>query len=516
MIIYSAMSTYQLLECIVHRMLIHPAEESILLLYPFILEKVPSYKKLEGPVFKQVSIIDSVSIKSEEQVLADVDAILKKTLPCPIDTCTEIYIAGVHAMLGVYLLHHHIPFHMFEDGNGALSRPEVLAEINQKACSQAHWEICEKYQVFYPIRYTSKQVKSKICNMNAQREGFSDPLAVHFDLVENFKRLNLDSKELILDLFNCPKNVPVASDSTLLLTQHFSNLKQLSFEDHALIYQILYDYFFSEKNLIIKPHPDDIMFYDYLLPGVQIIREKFPSELLPFIFDQFPHTLSTVSSTGVYLIQDCFEEKLFFDAAFEKYFKSLIRYDYACQIFIKLGFHTIYSIDTLSCILHNLQSTTYAANLCISDELCGCYLVDDIGDQESRENLVGRLLQADEDDVFIFLNSNSEYRFYEFAHKDAIFKHIVPIVIQKEILREDYRYAEVEEEVIYFYSKSERYKKMVENMNLEKDLNATGIKTMITSLTKDQLRIKILEGQLAATEERLLHYINAEKERMGQ
>lgn len=514
MVIYSAMSTYQLLECIVHRVLAHSDEESVLLLYPFILEKIPNYKMLEGPVFTQVSIIESVNVKSEDQVLADVDAILKKTLHCPIDTCTEIYIGGIHGMLSVYLLHHHIPFHMFEDGNGALSRPDVLAEINQKTFSKAHWEICEKYQVFYPIRYTSEQVKSKICNMNAQIEGFSDPLAVHFDVVESFKQLNPDTRNLIMDLFNCPKNVPVSSDSILLLTQHFSNLKQLSFEDHALIYQLLYDYFFTGKNLIIKPHPDDIMFYDFLLPGVEIIREKFPSELLPFIFDQFPHTLSTVSSTGVYLIQNCFEEKLFFDAEFEKYFKSLIRYEYACQIITKLGIREVYPIDTLPCILHNLQAAVNPIALHIFDKPCGCYMVDDIGDKVSNENLIEHLLQANNNDVFIFLNSNLKYRFYDYAHKDEIVKHIIPIVIQKEVLRDNYRYAEANEEVIYFYSKNERYKKMVEEMKLEKVLDATGIRTMITSLTKDQLRIKVLEGQLAATEARLLHYINAEKEKV--
>ena len=42
------------------------------------------------------------------------------------------------------------------------------------------------------------------------------------------------------------------------------------------------DYFLPGKNLVIKPHPDDLMYYSQIFPDAQIIREKFPSEFIPF------------------------------------------------------------------------------------------------------------------------------------------------------------------------------------------------------------------------------------------
>lgn len=52
---------------------------------------------------------------------------------------------------------------------------------------------------------------------------------------------------------------------------------------------------------------------------------------------------------------------------------------------------------------------------------------------------------------------------------------------------------------------------MVKEMNIEKTLSHTGVKVSKVTLSPEQEKIKMLEGILAATERRLLYYIEKEK-----
>ncbi len=53
---------------------------------------------------------------------------------------------------------------------------------------------------------------------------------------------------------------------------------------------------------------------------------------------------------------------------------------------------------------------------------------------------------------------------------------------------------------------------MIQELEFNKKLENTGLEISVKSLTAEQLRIKVLEGILKATEERLLYYINLVKE----
>ena len=50
--------------------------------------------------------------------------------------------------------------------------------------------------------------------------------------------------------------------------------------------------------MAIKVHPDDTLDYRALFPQAQVIREIFPSELLPYVFRKKPARLYTLDSTG--------------------------------------------------------------------------------------------------------------------------------------------------------------------------------------------------------------------------
>ena len=121
-------------------------------------------------------------------------------------------------------------------------------------------------------------ITEKICDIRSQRTGFSDEKAVDFPVLEAFGKLSGKWKDSIREFFRLPAYEGY-QDYVLLLTQQFANLGQLTFPEQILIYQTLFDYFLEDRKVLIKPHPDDILYYHRLFPEAEILREVFPAEL---------------------------------------------------------------------------------------------------------------------------------------------------------------------------------------------------------------------------------------------
>ena len=66
----------------------------------------------------------------------------------------------------------------------------------------------------------------------------------------------------------------------------------------------------------------------------------------------------------------------------------------------------------------------------------------------------------------------------------------------------------MDSEMIYLFYKGE-----INMETIKYSLKNTGIDVAISEFKGDKLKIKVLEGLLKATEQRLMYYINAEKER---
>ena len=65
---------------------------------------------------------------------------------------------------------------------------------------------------------------------------------------------------------------------------------------------------------------------------------------------------------------------------------------------------------------------------------------------------------------------------------------------------------------IYFYSKEARLMSQSSKIRESKTLPYTGSELSFVEMSDEQIRIRMLEGILAATERRLLEYIGTEKE----
>lgn len=523
MVLYHAVSVYQLLWSIVHYKIFNKEKRSTIMLSEYLAQKHPNFMELET-IFDQVIVVEQSKIVKqigtiENDVLDYFDKLFKKQ---SINICdfAEIYNGCSHNYLGIYLVKRNISFHLVEDASGLLSRPAILVNIEKNLFHAKH-VIAEKYGLY---NGQNKLIKKKYCNLNTQVEGFYDEKAVHFDLVSYLKDLPEEFIKKLLNFFNVDYNYDFQKDTAMIFTQHFANLNIMSFEDQVLIYQLLVDYFLNDYNLVIKPHSDDLVYYDKLFPGSYVIRDKFPSELLPFIVKQRPKLGCTISSTVIYNISTMFENILEFDVDYEKSFKATHRY-YVIHELIQASKEwrelPIYGCGVNDKLFNNLTKEGNKKLVSIHFEdlllnksiLNGILIIDKLNEKniEQSEEFIDFLENLPPNVFVFFINSNEDFCFYNRPDKH-LFNSICPIAFYKKKIRDVEVYEKEEEEVIYFYSKRSDIKEMLTEIKIDKELKNTGIELSTIKMSPEEMRIKVLEGILEATEKRLLHYIRKNEE----
>ncbi len=508
MLLFHAVSTYQLLLLIEYKIKYHMMDKVVFLIPYVLIQKFPQYDNLRN-YFEDILLYDAGTPqyrnKSVEEGVREYFEMIFKTKKYNILDFSEIYVGCAHGYFGIYLASNDIPFIFFEDAAGMLSRPDILIGIDERAPIRRSYNI--KYGLYDG---TCPCIKKIVCNKKAQSIEFDQ--VEHFDVVEELLRLPEKDREWIKKFFTDVEVFDIKKNAVLFLTQHFANLQVLSFAQQVLVYQTVFDYFFEGKDIVIKPHPSDIMYYGKLFPQYKIIREVFPSEFLPIMFTNKPDMIATISSTAINNLFPYFSKCFCLGTQYEKDFVYTHKYYVAVQIMEKAGF----SIDQkceigtnnemVQALLHIELEKGYFGN---SDFKNGkCYLVDDIEKQGeyTRESVVQMIEQMEEGNMMIFINSKMDYCFYDLFHK-SLWDHIVPVCINKRKIRDEDIYSDVNQEIVYVYSKSEEIRHMIENYEMNKGLKNSGIDIEIQSLSPEERRIKVLEGLLEATEKRLLHYI---------
>lgn len=496
MILYQALSSYQILECMVHRQVFHREEPCVLLLGTYIKERMPMYWELETKgFFDEVYLFRFGGYRgTEEEIVKEVEEEWQRSIPYRISEFTEILAAGIHTYLELYFVKKGIPFAMFEDGSGALSRPWILADIHKKS-TPGKYELLERHHLY---DHQNSLITKKYCDFQAQEEGFFDEKAEDFPVMVQFAKLPESMQEEIRRLFDLPL-LEEKGDRVLLLTQQFANLGQLSLDGQVAIYQHLFRYYLDGRKVLIKPHPDDILYYEELFPEAELIREVFPSELLPFAFAELPKTICTVSSTGVNAIRDKFAEEMVFNALYESSYVWDKVYLTALQVADRLGISDLYVQGGNQVQLANLAACRRELQgkfriLDNREELKGPFLIlaDDQGNQPGKvdEETLYQMAEQENAAGILFLNTGKQYRMYRWEWKDR-FWNMIPIIVPADE-------ADTEPHVLYFYPGKEEMRNMTDVWTRE--------------YTEDQIRIQMLEGILAATEKRLLEYIETEKE----
>jgi hypothetical protein len=520
MILYHVVTTFELLHCIIYKELFHKEQVCYILLSDFIKEKYPQFKQMEGLFFDKIFVFttnDFLNV-TENNIINNTNEVVGKYLNennINLQEFSEIIVGGSNSYFGIYLVGNRINFTFLEEVSGLISRSENVERIEGDFFKYKN-KICKEYGLYDG---ENQLITKKICNFKTQVEGYYDTNLEHFDLIESIGKLDSSFIDKVLGFFGIDQKIQLNENSAILLTQPFSNLRTMSFEEHKKIYQLVVDYFVPETKLVIKPHPDDLMFYDGLFPQATVIKKKFPSELIPFVFTEKPQTVMTITSTSINNLMGYFENCIKFSTEFERYFNITHKYYCSVKIISELiEDYEIYEMNSDKLLLENLlnisgnqfgKSINSVNNLSqIPDK--SIVLIDDINRDtlpESKE-ICNFLKSVDRESIIIFINSYKEYLFYDYPNKE-IFESIVPVeILHKSTVDETDQYSKT----FFVYSKRKDTRNMINQLKFEKMLKSSKEIIQVEALSEEQLRIKILEGILEATEKRLDHYIKMESE----
>lgn len=497
MVLFHIISLYQLINVIEYAELYCVKKYKVLIMPTFIKRKLKHIMELKAlGLFDEVLLFDYTKYNGKaenyitENLQKDFDALLSER----ISEFEDIYVGGAQYYFSIYLIQKNREFTVFEDGAGLMSRLDLLETTirNQKILCTA---LLEKYNLF---KLDAPLIKRVVCLLRAQVDDYKDDRAIDFDAVHAFSKIGIERQEMIKSFFGCPKEIKTQSDSVLLLTQNFANLKQLSFHGQILIYQIFYDFFLHDRTVVIKPHPDDIMYYEKILPDAIVIKEKFPSELLPYIFKEKPLTIATISSTGMHLIAPFFHKQIEMKVSYEKTFPYTDKYYTALKALQYLQYKKFIVKGTDTNLFEKMVELEEFADMELSDKQCRICIMD----------IVPEGMDLSDYNIVIFLNTRKEYEFTEYIALSEVY----PICINKIKKREEECFYNLHDEQIYVYMGKDKREQMKE-FEFRKDLGASGVELAVDKMSEQEIYINCLEGQVKALEKRLLHYINISKEK---
>lgn len=293
-VLYHAVSSYQLLEVLLHRLRFHPRDVAVLVLPDFIAEKYPQYRRIaERGFFQEVRLFPYLRIphRSQEEVFAQAARCCRDILPCPLGDFSRVYVAGAHFYFTLGLIQERLPFTFFEDAAGMLTRAGELRE-NLERRYPLHAQIAGEYGLFDG---SCPLVQKVVCLKAAQRGPLPancEDFCVERALEELSPRLRKEVVRLFLPHPLCSRA------EAILLTQHLANLGAATWEGQRRLYQRLAQGPLKGVRLLVKPHPDDGMDYREIFPKARVLRQVFPAELLPYAFLWGPKVAYTLDSTS--------------------------------------------------------------------------------------------------------------------------------------------------------------------------------------------------------------------------
>ena len=302
-VLYHAVSSYQLLEVILHRLLYHKNDHSVLILPDFISRKYPQYQRLKkAHFFDEVYLFPYLKIphESEETVKNSVRRAYERLIPHEIKAFSDVYVAGAHFYFSLYLIDQRVPFTFLEDAAGMLSRWEELYRA-LKINYPFHAEIALKYGLF---NGDNPWIRRVICLKRAQSQDVSGEHYLDFSVEDALAKLPYLERERLIHFF-VRKKIRTSAEA-VLLTQHYANLGVMSAKEQEYLYRRLRETVLKNQRLIIKVHPDDTLDYQAIFPESQVIKDVFPAELLPYLLRKKPPVIYTFDSTGCENLQKHF------------------------------------------------------------------------------------------------------------------------------------------------------------------------------------------------------------------
>ena len=132
-VLYSVVTTYHLLEAIVHKLRYNEEKKSVLMISRWLASKYPWYENLQI-FFEQVTVYNAdykYSERMTEKLNLYYDSFFEQT-EILLGEFSEIHLFGAEHSFGAYIFSNQIENYFWEEGAGALSKKESMLELFQK------------------------------------------------------------------------------------------------------------------------------------------------------------------------------------------------------------------------------------------------------------------------------------------------------------------------------------------------------------------------------------------------
>lgn len=444
----------------------------------------------------------------EELIKSNIDKFLENN-SIDLDEYDEIIVGGTQYNFGLYLHIINKKFIMFEESCGTISRPNLIYDID-KNIDKARSNLALQYGMYDG---SSPYITKIYCDIDNQPEQLENEKFEDFKVIKNLELLSKEEMESLLLIFGLNNKINNEKDTVLVLTQQFTNLLLLDFKSQILIYQLFADLFIKNKNILIKTHPDDMCYYSQIIDNAKIIKEKFPCELIPFVFSNRPDIIATISSTGILPLKSLFNNVIELDYDFLKDYKNSLKYLSLAKL---LG---ILKCSKIKCVGINRKMFNlicqFNTNMISNNEFYeNVEVLDNVSSQDIL--IIDKSLNISKDIKFLskakcifFINEEDEL-FYKLSTENLA--NIYVLKISKNQEKEEDCYVDLDDEFYYCYTNNKEISNFMKNAKQKEKLKNTGISFTLEGLDEKDLEIARLKGVLEATQKRLLYYIAKEKE----
>ena len=338
---YYAMTNYQLLECILHKMHLNRSDhKKVMYVSSFLVNNQPKLVESlqKSNIFDAVEYYeetifsheDGINLEKEiERISKDVEQKYGKI----VSSADHLYIGQDLYALGLYLVHKGINYIYFEDGCGSYTNEDVLHNIIKKE-NKNRFEILKKLKLVGKSKYAVEVY----CDFDHQKRERLEDKCIDFSIKKILKEMKPNEIDILLRMygFNRKNQKSTGKNKDLLLTWHYTNMNMLSLEEQYLFFSLLTDYFHDDDStLYIKPHPSDRQpDYKKVFKDAIILEGLMPSELLPYcIGDVFENGI-TNWSTSVFGLKDIIHNIVNFDKRIDETYVDFDKY-YAIVLYLK-------------------------------------------------------------------------------------------------------------------------------------------------------------------------------------
>ena len=294
MILYHAISTFQILEVSLHRLLFHRYERTILVLPDFIVEKHKDYFNLvQLGIFDEVYLFPYLRIIHDEEFIEkNILSFCKNAIPYDLKEFKKIYIAGIHFYFSLVLIKQKISFTAFEDAAGMIDKGNLMFE-ELKVDFPIHAKIANENGLFDFRNPNISEVIVQKINISVDKKQSV------FEINDALNRISKKELNNILNFFHIQKIGEDVKDKDLLITERFSVIGTMSQNKQIELYKRLIKKELCEDKLIIKPHPDEQINYKEIFPKALVLPSCFPVELFPHIFCNSINCVCGFKSTAI-------------------------------------------------------------------------------------------------------------------------------------------------------------------------------------------------------------------------